>query len=511
MNRWPAAGRLRRQVGDALARRFGVDPRALAALRISVGLLLLADLALRARHLVAFYTDAGVLPRAVLREQYPAFASVSLHAVSGSAWVQALLFLVAGATAVALALGYRTRLATVASFVLLVSLHARNPAVLNAGDSILRRLLFWGVFLPLGGRWSVDALRTESADARRTDAGPGHGLVATVASAALLVQVVLVYATNGLFKLRGDRWLSGDGARIALGLDALTTSLGSALAEFPLVEVFDWLWLGLLLTAVLLVALTGWARAVFAGLFVAMHLGMAATLHLGVFPFVSIAGLLTFVPPRFWDAAERLRETRRLDFGRGLRLVDRVLPGPWRVGIPKPLSQWIHRAATTAKPPVVGSLLALVLVWNAATLGYVALPDDVSSSVDPEEYRWDMFAPEPRSDDGWYVVPGELASGETRDAFRGGAVRWDRPPNVAATYPGVRWYKYLVDLQRGQADTLGPHFADYLCRQWNGTHETEMERLTVYYVEQTVELDGTEPTERVELLGYSCSAGVSAS
>ncbi|WP_198662195.1 HTTM domain-containing protein, partial [Halorussus litoreus] len=295
------AGRLAGRARTALARRFGVDPRALAALRISLGLLLLADLALRSRHLVAFYTDAGVLPRALLREQFPAFATVSLHAMSGSAWAQVGLFVVAGAAALALLAGYRTTLATAVSFALVVSLHARNPIVLNAGDSVLRRLLFWSVFLPLGGRWSVDALRERAGSARSRSAR-----VASIASAALLVQVVLVYATNALFKLRGENWLSGEAARYALGLDSLTILLGDVLGQFPaMLGALDLFWIALLATSPLLLALTGWPRAVFAGLFVGMHLGMAFSLRLGVFPFVSTAGLLVFLPPRFWDAAER--------------------------------------------------------------------------------------------------------------------------------------------------------------------------------------------------------------
>ena len=520
MNPRALAGRLRERVAPALARRFGVDPRALAAVRISVGLLVLADLAIRAGHLTAFYTDAGAMPRALVGDLYPGLAALSLHALSGAAWFQAVLFALAGLAAVALALGYRTRLATAASLVLLVSLHARNPLVLNAGDSVLRRLLFWGLFLPLGGRWSVDALRREGTSASRD--GPVHR-VASVASAALLVQVVVVYAANGLFKLRGDSWLSGEGTRIALGLDQLTTGLGSALADFPtLLRLFDWLWLGLLVTSVLLVVLTGWARAAFAGLFVGMHLGMAVTLNLGVFPLASVAGLVAFLPPKFWDAAERLwaaHGSRRLAFGRVVDRADRLLPGPVRTDVPKALARRTRRGASAArtgasalragwsraKPAVVGGLLALVLLWNAATLGYAGMPDAVAETVDPEDYRWDMFAPEPRSDDGWYVVVGTLTTGETRDPLRGGAVRWDRPPDVAATYPDVRWYKYLVELQRGQADRLGSAFGEYLCREWNADHGTEMENLTAYYVEERVRLDDPETTERVELFDHSCS------
>jgi len=109
------------RVRDALDRRFGVDPRALAALRISLAALLLLDLALRARDLATFYSDVGVFPRSALAHHYPAMGSVSIHAISGAVWVQALLFLVAAAFATAFFVGYRTRLATLASLVLLVS------------------------------------------------------------------------------------------------------------------------------------------------------------------------------------------------------------------------------------------------------------------------------------------------------------------------------------------------------------------------------------------------------
>jgi hypothetical protein len=42
---------------------FSIDVRALAALRISLGILILVDLWLRSEFLTEHYTDAGVLPR----------------------------------------------------------------------------------------------------------------------------------------------------------------------------------------------------------------------------------------------------------------------------------------------------------------------------------------------------------------------------------------------------------------------------------------------------------------
>ncbi|UPV76502.1 HTTM domain-containing protein (plasmid) [Halorussus limi] len=501
-----AAG-FRDRAGSALSRRFGVDPRALAALRVSLGLLLLTDLYLRSRDLVAFYTDAGVLPRSVLREQFGGIALVSIHARFGSPWAVGLLFLVAGAFAVALAVGYRTRLATVVSFVLVVSLHARNPVLLNGGDSMLRRLLLWGAFLPLGRRWSVDALRRARDGARRETERSGR--VASVASAALLLQVVLVYTTNAVYKLRGELWVSGEAILYVFNLDQLTVGLGETLAQYPaLLRAFDRVWLGLLVTSVGLLLLTGWARAAFAALFVGMHLGMALTMRITVFPLLSIAGLIPFLPGVFWDAAgARVRESRLgewLDETDAPARVAAALPNVRRrvPGGVRRLGRWASRA----RPPVVGGLLALVLVWNAAALGYVALPEDVSSAADPEEYRWDMFAPEPRTTDGWYVVPGRLESGERADVFHRRAVRWDEPPDVAASYRNVRWFKYMMDLRASAAEPLRPHFADYLCERWNATHEDDVERVALYYVEQPVRLDGPDPTNRVKMHEQSCGS-----
>ncbi|MFC4549546.1 MULTISPECIES: HTTM domain-containing protein [Halorussus] len=504
------ARRLRSRGRDALARRFGVDARALAALRISLGLLLIADALGRSRNLVAFYTDAGVLPRAALRESYPLLARFSLHALSGSPLVQAALLTVAVVFGLALLSGYRTRLATAGSLVLLVSLHARNPLVLNGGDALLRRLLFWGLFLPLGERWSADALRRRGAPS--DDAAPRRR-VASVASAALLVQVVLVYTVNAGLKLRGDLWLRGEAVRYVLSLDQFTVLLGDVLANYPtLLGVVDRLWLGMLVCSVLLIALTGRARTGFVALFVGTHLGMALTMRLGLFPLISVAALLAFLPSSVWDvlesnfaspnsrggedAGESVRspaDSRR--FGR----LATVVPSSTitRPGVPRSLSRWASRLA----PLVAACLLVALLGWNAAVL-----VDGGSNEVaSADDTPWGMFAPEPMQTDGWYVVPAELASGDRVDAFHRRPVRWDRPTDVARSYPTARWRKYLTNVRRSEYAAQRRSFAGFLCERWNRNRDDELTRLAVYFVAQPTRLDGPEPTRRVELGRYSCS------
>jgi hypothetical protein len=118
-----------------------------------------------------------------------------------------------------------------------------------------------------------------------------------------------------------------------------------------------------------------------------------------------------------------------------------------------------------------------------------------------------MFAPAPPRHDGWYVVPGRLASGERVDAFHREPVSWERPREVARAYPSHRWYLYLLDLRRPAYAGLRPAFADYLCARWNGTHADDLRSVTVYYVEQESRLEGPEPVHRVRLGQYDCSTG----
>lgn len=146
-----------RGFAEFFSRPFELDLRSLAVFRVGLGLLLLCDLVNRAWWLRAHYTDWGVMPREALLDTLWDRAWMSVHLFSGTFAPTAILFVLSGAVAVALLVGFRTTIATALSWFLLISLHARNPIVLQGGDIIFRLLLFWAIFLPLGARWSIDA------------------------------------------------------------------------------------------------------------------------------------------------------------------------------------------------------------------------------------------------------------------------------------------------------------------------------------------------------------------
>ncbi|WP_339105575.1 HTTM domain-containing protein [Haloterrigena salinisoli] len=489
-----------------LQRRLEIDLRALAAFRIALGALLLADLLLRSRQLVTFYTDDGVLPREALFADYsPVY---TLHALSGEAWVQALLFLVAGAFALAVTVGYRTRTATVVSWLLLLSLHARNPMVLNGGDVLLRMLCFWGTFLPLGERWSIDARRIDRE----------RSTVASVATMALLLQILLMYVTNAVHKTRSDVWTDGEALVHIFQADHLTILLGNVLADqFELLRAFTHVWMALILLSPLLVLLTGYRRAVFATLFVGMHLGMLVTLRIDLFPLIVVAGLLVFYPPVVWDGATALAARIGVadDCRRGLAGLQRLVPTlpvptlPVAVaGAAPSLSSLRARSRVAFGTVLPWLVLVLVVLSNAEAVDYTEVPDPGEQVLDTveAEQSWRMFAPEPTSTAKWLVVPGELADGTTVDARDGTAVDWDRPPNAADTYETSRDRKYVINMRYAGNENHRSYYANYLCDRWSRTHETELESLTLYGLTDKARPSDDEPdVARYELLEYDCS------
>ncbi|WP_126664233.1 HTTM domain-containing protein [Haloterrigena salifodinae] len=489
-----------------LQRRLEIDLRALAAFRIAVGALLLVDLLLRARELGKFYTDAGVLPREALFADYSSV--YSLHAVSGEAWAQALLFFVAGAFALAVTVGYRTRTATAVSWLLLISLHVRNPMVINGGDMLLRMLCFWGMFLPLGERWSIDARRIDRE----------RSTVASVATMALLLQILLMYVTNAIHKTRSDVWMNGEALGQIFQADHLTILLGNVLADqFELLRAFTHVWMTLILLSPLLVLLTGYRRAVFATLFVGMHLGMLVTLRIDLFPLIVAAGLLVFYPSVVWDDATALAERLGVadDCRRGLAKLQHLVPTlpvptlPVAVGRAAPSLSSLRARSRVAFGTVVPWLfLVLVVLSNAEAVDYTEVPDPADQVLETAEadQSWRMFAPEPTSTAKWLVVPGELADGTTVDARDGTAVDWDRPPSVEDTYATSRDRKYVINMRYAGNENHRSYYANYLCGRWNRTHDTGLESLTLYGLTDKAGPSDDEPdVARYELLEYDCS------
>lgn len=165
---------------------LAVDLRSLALFRVTLAILLLLDLLRRMANLTAFYTDTGLFPRDQLGGT-DGLWRISLHAANGQYLFELVLFSIALVAGAALLIGWRTRLATLISWVLYVSMLNRAPPLVDAGEMLLAALLFWSIFLPLHVFWSVDAAQSDD------DMSASGDSLVSWGTAALLLQAVVAF------------------------------------------------------------------------------------------------------------------------------------------------------------------------------------------------------------------------------------------------------------------------------------------------------------------------------
>ncbi|MEW6279753.1 MAG: HTTM domain-containing protein [Candidatus Eremiobacterota bacterium] len=473
---------------------LGVDLRSLAVLRICLGFILVFDLVLRARDMGAHYTDWGLLPRAGLLELGWEPAWISVHMASGHWLFQAFLFLFAGVCSAAVMVGYRTSLATFLAWLMLVSLQSRNPVILNGGDVMLRVVLFWCMFLPWGARWSVDARSNPSWEKL-----PQH--VYSAATVAYLVQICLIYIFAALLKT-GPHWRTeGTAVYYALSLDQFTRYIGKWLLHYPGLMKFltyaTWWFEALVPLMLVFPLLNGPLRTLGVLGITVMHLGFGACMHIGVFTMIASATAFGLLPAWFWDRLGALR-WKAPGWLKGLHGPESLEPGGWRLGWPTSMA--------------LALLTVYVIVWNIGTMANARLR--VPRSVRCVgiflhlDQAWNMFAPYPLTEDGWYVIEAHLRNGEKVDLFRGGEkVTWDKPEWVSATYPNERWRKYMMNLWMRDYSRYRLYYGRYLCRSWNGSHPYDRQVTTfkIYFMlENTLPNYQTAPIEKVELWSHDC-------
>ena len=255
-----------------------IDTAPMAALRIAVGILTIG-------WTLSLLPDAGAfLSTSGVRRDLPGYDSGAWTVQLGPPYIALGILL---AAAVALLLGWRTRVASVIVAVLLLVIQRRDPWILNSGDLLLRELAFFVMLMPAGETWSLDARRR---GVERLRAPWGLRLVQ--------LQVSALYLFSVWAKVRGTDWNDGTAVGIALQLedlqrfvvpDAVATSLlVSAVFTYSALVVEASLAFGLWLPR-----LRYWVMAAGVGL----HLGIEASLLIGWFSLAVISSYLAFWPP----------------------------------------------------------------------------------------------------------------------------------------------------------------------------------------------------------------------
>ncbi|MDX2084839.1 MAG: hypothetical protein SFZ03_05560 [Candidatus Melainabacteria bacterium] len=471
---------------------WSVDRRSLTLYRIGLGALILADALSRLPDAGAFYTAQGFLPASVLAQHFANPLHVCLYTFSNTlglgdtlGWAVFLLCLqaIAGAS---VSLGWHPGKMLFLGWVLLGSIHARNPLVNHSGDDLLRLLCFWSVLLP----WHC-GIRNPVARAKN------QTLPSSLRSPiflGLLVQLVLMYWSSVAFKTSAEWQTEGTAVSYALHIGYITGPLGNWLRGLPDVYLkiltHGVFWAEIIAPLLLILP---WKplqhlsfRAVGVALLLLLHAGIATCLTIGLFPWINLVALSLWIPSQWWDLGQT------------------------------PLTAAKPSAKILTPSPVVFILCLIALTgclgWNLHTLGY--LNRSQPHSLTPQaplwsiqglvpllrlEQFWAVFSPHPTKSNIWLVAGGKTQAGRvvnlmpsnSSQAFSNEPLSWQEPQQLHRAGQD-RWWKFYEKLwSHGNNRLIIAQYARYRCQEWNQQHPLAGDRLLwleLYYLEKPTRL-----------------------
>lgn len=314
--------RLLKSVVDFWIKPVRAEP--LAAFRISISLIVLLDTSFTLLPYASDWFGAhGLYPADSIRTFVDSYNRWSVLAPDASdAQIRLVIWLLIACSAASF-LGLFTRLATVGMWVLLVSLHMRNPIILNGGDILLRASTFYLMLMPAGAAWSLDNLvrrkllkPVQPGWGRKLASLPfthvarwdeslrgesSTGWVRPWTQRLAQIQLVIVYFFTGIDKVRGVRpggdwgdWMGG--RAVGLALNHGTIARFEFLTGWPLwmFAPATWITLAWEIAFPLLVL---WRRTRWYALSIGvlLHVGIFATMEVTHFSWTTLSYYWLFI------------------------------------------------------------------------------------------------------------------------------------------------------------------------------------------------------------------------
>jgi hypothetical protein len=524
---------------------LGIDRRAIASLRIALALIVLYDLARRSvlhpGDLKALHTLDGIVPP----DLTPHHAFIhKLMFYRGNETFQAIIFLMHSICAVCLGLGIYPRISGFLSWILFACLNGRNEYVIDCGDRLTRNLLFWIWQLPAAGlhTWSVTATVSQSQSQSQSlspssqsmtrelsvDSDSKASTVTVTAAkvhtsfstASIYLQFFALYWCTLAFRLPGTTWY-GDWSATWLALHhvAFATPVANLLTQVPNLSLILHGTVVFFEAIGPLIVLFSFSmphvRMISVMMFWAMQFGFGCCLRLELFPLVSAAMMLAFVPSLYWNKFARLisksspppvhvhvtklNKTVPMQLQSnvdvqsqkpGLRQRNLIMAKSHTAAVHPPVRS-VDAIATSAThksitPPSVilriwsGFFLCYIIMLNLGDLDLVTKPDngDIGEALRINQ-MWVMFSPDPPPTSGWVVAEGTLSDGTSIDMLH--AIKnsfhpdlshhqpasYEPPATPAYVYRTFRWQKYFSEVAQNNDINRLWYITHYLCREWN--------------------------------------------
>ncbi|MCP9806695.1 hypothetical protein KBY71_09230 [Cyanobium sp. T1B-Tous] len=447
-------------VSSPLTNPFRLDSRSLALFRILIAVVVIIDLSTRLS-LVQVFLGSGGLPNPEDPTLFPSWLW-SVHRLHGGITTAISLLLVQMGVAAAVLVGWRSRQSFIALTLLTLSLHNANPYILDGGDRSLMVMMIWACFLPLGQHWSLDAHQGPA------PAAPPTNGVYSLASITLTLQICLIYWVTVSHK-SVDHWvIQRDAVWYALNLDHFATRFGAWAARFqPFTSLSSITAYAIQLLAPISVL---WPTRIWqvrlGGLMVlaTMHLGFIPFLELGLFPWISLTGLVALIPGEFWAVVSRL-------------LPDRPTTQPTTESpcFPSPEPKR-YRLLKRISNPLLILLITLALITAVSDR---SRPAGLAPDLEPIKalgihQSWKMFAPLPQPVDYWFELvetgfPSPASPAQERRLLLPGLESFSGPGNPRRQGHRVhtqRWRKFIDNLySHRHRENLARSYVRHLCLQ----------------------------------------------
>ncbi|MEI9950263.1 MAG: hypothetical protein WDO74_15120 [Pseudomonadota bacterium] len=524
-------GEMRQWGRSLLVTYLTVDPRSLGLFRVLFGLVLLSDLVRRWVELGFWYANSGLLPNHTLLWRPPAQSLFSLFFTASSVSEARLGFVLCALVYTLFIVGYRTRWIQVLVLLARVSLNSRLAVLENGGDMVMDLLCLLTLPLPLGARFSLDALASRSeapaptdaageAGARREISAPTTAPVVSIAVLALLLQFAAIYLFNASSK-SGLAWRDGSAVHYALHQDKLVTSLGVWMREHlseSTLRALTWStlateWLGFAL--IITPLFVRQARLLAVCIMPTLHLGFALGLNVGGFSPAMISFYPLLLGAEHWQWLSQRLGARMRPIAAAFEQPARRWLGS-RPAALMPASRVIHWLGEGAILVVLLAIASEALNDNAAVPQALRISQPRWAKVIIEYPRilqgWRMFASEPSRVDSMIYVDALTAQGVQVDPYNEVASDQHEPAGfVVPTHMGQSQF-FVMYSERIPNDGYAAYrqaFSEWLLAypERTGRAEDCLLSYDVYFVTDRSPELGTRaqptPLERRRFMSYS--------
>ncbi|MBL6710696.1 MAG: HTTM domain-containing protein [Planctomycetes bacterium] len=434
-----------------------LDSESIAAFRIAAGCVLVADALLRSRDFWLFFSPEGIFPLNTL-QAYLEPGCWSLNFLNEGLWWQGTMLAAEAAAGLSLIAGYFSSVSCFVAWIVWTSILRRTEPAANAGDYWMACLLYWGMFLPLGDMFSIDSLSKKKKE---------YATI-SLASAAFLTQVLVVYLYAGISKLQGD-WLNGSAVGYVLSVHDHGTWVGEFLNTSRIATSF-------LTASTLLLEIVGPLLFLFCGnrsmrryiafFFILFHIGIWITLSVGMFSPIGITAWIALIPwrtNRVEPYVEKLEHNQR----------------GW------PLFRCPERVKTCIVITslfVAGlSLFYNIFLYEGKRSHWVTLAINALTLEQP----WGVFervGPQEQ----WVTGKATLKDASVVDLLRQGrSFQAVRPPGGFSSLPNHRWHKIFWELPKTRRSPLREPIAAGLVADWNRRHSNSkrVQNLEIYFTQ----------------------------